>query len=644
MAASSRLTRKARRLARVAGQLVEVCEERLNLIYERVLAVAGDGEHSPLGPSGLNNDGTPLQLVLVSSQSSFDVRLIGDPCTFLGAGENRLHGSIEALRRILAENNVADFSKLSEESLLTVLPATPEARASYANGFVWLALSLRRPGIGFYLEAGPLGQAPGWEAALELLRKVTMAPPKTVELIEGLKTKTRVASVGVEGTNHANSRLKIYFRLAQPTSLPELGVDLFTARETGRFLEMAMGDSGLELDGLVMCLGINLTDGQLADCKIDLCGHCLTYSNQRWVEIVRDCVTEFGLASMPLERALETRDCRVAFIGFRISTAGERWLNIYLQGCDREDTPVDDEARAALEDGIQYLCRLQHDDGKWTDFQLPVGASDQWVTAYTGLALAQMGKSLRHDGALKAARQSAAWLLGNQHYDAGWGYNARVGPDTDSTAICLNLLKELGIGVRTADQDFLRQHWHVEGGFSTYRQDNAWGRPHWDVTPLAYLSLAEKDKHELRSQFLQALNDNRMAGNMWRSYWWRRPFYSTFITLETLDKLQISESGWPPLDRAGAQLAIDNSFDLACFIGIEILRGASREQLGPHVRTLLKWQKRSGSWPGEANLRVTDRGCYAPWQSPSGAYFSDEAGTITTATVIRVLTRYLNVR
>ena len=637
----SRLAWKTRRLARVAGQLAEVSDERLNLVYQRVLAVSPNGERSRYGPSALNNDGAPLQLVVVSSPTGSDLRLIGDPCAFLGKGEARYQYSIEALRRVLEDNGVAGFSKLAEESLLAVLPSTQAERARYTDGFIWIAASLRQPGIGFYLECGPLGHAGGWDAAIALLRKVAPAPEQIIRLIGELRNQTIVASIGVEGTDYANSRIKIYFRLSRPMALSELGVDFFTAQETNRFLNIAMGDFGLDLEGLVLCLGVSAAGGHLADAKIDLCGHCLPYSNQQWVAIVRRCVTEFGLQPIPIQEALETGDCRVAFIGLAVDKEGQRRLNVYFQGCDREDVPLRDETIAVLEDGITYLSRIQNDEGQWTDFQLPVGASDQWVTAYVGLALAQAGKYLQHEEALHVARKSAEWLRRNRHYEAGWGYNTKTGPDTDSTAVSLALFRELEIDVRNEDRNFVRQHWHAEGGFSTYLEANAWGRPHWDVTPLGYLALAEEDQDELRKSFLRALEDNKLAGNMWRSYWWRMPFYSTLITLETLETLQIPEPPSPTLP-ASPQMTIDNSFDLACLVGIEILRSAPLAQIGKHARTLFSWQQQDGSWPGHANLRVTDSSCYAPWESPSGEYFQDGAGTITTATALRVLTHYLS--
>lgn len=171
---------------------------------------------------------------------------------------------------------------------------------------------------------------------------------------------------------------------------------------------------------------------------------------------------------------------------------------------------------------------------------------------------------------------------------------------------------------------------------ATYDKDDAWGTAHWDVTPLGYLGLKDEDRQQLRDGFLKGLEVNRMAGGMWRAYWWRNSFYSTFVTLEALDSLSLKEPDFAP-DASFGPLKVDNAFDLACLIGIKALRSSPFEDIAPLLRLLLSWQRADGRWPGHPNLRVTDPSCYDPWLKPIGIYYTDEAASITTATVIRVL-------
>jgi hypothetical protein len=225
-------------------------------------------------------------------------------------------------------------------------------------------------------------------------------------------------------------------------------------------------------------------------------------------------------------------------------------------------------------------------------------------------------------------------------YPAGWGYNGRTGPDADSTAMTVALLDTLGAEVPAGDRAFLRRQWRPEGGMATYEGPQAWGHAHWDVTPWGYLGLGPGGREELRQSFERGLHANRTPDGLWRAYWWRRPFYSTFLTLEVLSELGLPEPALPVQAPTGP-VEIDNAFDLACWIGIQHFRGAPPERMGRYLRALLAMQRPDGRWPGHPNLRVTDETCEAPWEKPVGDYYLDEAATITTATVLRVLSHVL---
>ena len=203
--------------------------------------------------------------------------------------------------------------------------------------------------------------------------------------------------------------------------------------------------------------------------------------------------------------------------------------------------------------------------------------------------------------------------------------------------LALGLLRELGWPMRPEDQAFLRDRWQPEGGLATYDGPGAWGAAHWDVTPFGYLGLDPAEQTKLRESFLAALDASRLPNGMWRAYWWRNPFYSTFLTLEALAELGIEE----PDQAMEGPFEVDNPFDLACAIGIHRLRSDWTDGSNAALRRLLSWQQTDGRWPGHPNLRVTDDSCFEPWDEPVGDYYSDEAATVTTATVIRVLTLIL---
>jgi hypothetical protein len=623
----------AERLAGAGGPLVSA-------LVERVLASPAGGPG--LGHSRLNNDGTPLQLCLTATASSALLRLIGDPAAHL-APEARLRVSREALRAALMERGAQSLVPPVERSLRLLIPSAPEARARYPDGFIWIAVAPDRPEVGFYVEAAPLGHQQGWERAqcwLEELLPCSEAARRTVAV---LRETAIVSSMGLEGSRPEDCRAKVYFRFARPTPLGELAPDLFAAEEMRRCLRIAMGEHGVGLDGLVASVGFRVASGEVADVKIDLCGHCLPYDNEEWLARIEGCRSEMSVHALPVREALGTGDCEVAFFGVGLTARREPRLNVYLKPRGCRVSPGEEELRAALDDAVRYLIGIQDRHGSWTDYHLPVGPSDQWTTAYVGHALARCGPRLDLPQALAAAGRAADWLVREKGYHAGWGYNGRTGPDADSTAIALALMRALDRPVGAEDRAFLRAHWRPEGGAATYQAPHAWGTAHWDVTPWAYLVLAREDREALRESFLMALRASLMPNGLWRSYWWRRPFYSTFVTLEVLAELGIPEPS-EALPAHSAPIEIDNAFDLACWIGIENFRAASPHRIGAHLRALLDWQEAGGRWPPHPNLRVTDESCYAPWEAPVGACYADEKATVTTATAVRVLTHLLSRR
>ena len=639
MIRSARLGQKVRRLVLLAEQLAGESGRAADCCYQ-LLDSDGSATDYLAGVSCLNNDGVPLQLCLTSGRNGVALRAIGDPGAFYSSTEERYHSSIRTLLRAIESNHAPELTALAKETIALLTPQTAHERNTYRHGFVWIAASPDQPGIAFYLEMAPLGPEKGWLAVERWLEHVLPSPDAARRILKPLSRHCVVASAGLEGSTVQNTRAKIYFRLLEPMGLGALGVDMFSSKEMKDFLSIAMGSHEVDREGLVMSVGFGLSTRELADAKIDLCGHCLTHTPDAWSSVVRQITRRFSLAPLEPSPILDGGEYQVAFIGLGLTTDHQPRLNLYVKHGAQTGAPEPDETLSALSDALRYLQSIQGQDGSWDDFHLPMGVSDQWVTAYAALALAQCGKTSGSSDAVDAAMKGATWLSENRTYKAGWGYNGATGPDSDSTAVAIALFDELGMPAPEQDRVFLRDHWREGDGIATYDGPEAWGVGHWDVTPWGYHGLPPEDRENYREQFLSALGNNRMGNGFWRSYWWRNPYYSTFVTLEVLDRLGIPEPA-AAFDRPVASIQIDNPFDLGCYIGIESLRDPSDHRIGGHLRALLNWQEASGRWRGAANLRVTDDTCYAPWDNPAGLYYEDEKSTITTATIARVLSRIL---
>ena len=280
----------------------------------------------------------------------------------------------------------------------------------------------------------------------------------------------------------------------------------------------------------------------------------------------------------------------------------------------------------------RFLVAHQSPEGWWRDYDnLPVGASDGWVTAYVGRALADAAAAGIESAAAASARRAAAWLRDVRAYPAGWGYNAQTGPDADSTAHAIALLRACDIPVGTADVAWLRGRFRDNGGCATYDRKDAWGVAHVDVTPVAFLALPDTARAEIAPGVRRFIEVCRNADGTWPAYWWRTCHYSTYWNLRALAAID----GQPPLETPGCDEGeAGSAFDLAFAVGASALAGGP---FSARLRRLLRQQSDDGSWPGAANLRVTDPRCLRPWETPAGLLYVDTQRLLTTASVLLVL-------
>ncbi len=133
--------------------------------------------------------------------------------------------------------------------------------------------------------------------------------------------------------------------------------------------------------------------------------------------------------------------------------------------------PFETQVRAALDAGVEFLAGSRNPNGWWKDFELAAGASDTWVTAYVGRALAGVDEPQSWEMA------HAAWCLMKErlHQQGGWGYNLKIPPDADSTAWAILLGESVGDSsspVLRKAKDFLRSHLRPSGGVATYAEES----------------------------------------------------------------------------------------------------------------------------------------------------------------------------
>lgn len=294
---------------------------------------------------------------------------------------------------------------------------------------------------------------------------------------------------------------------------------------------------------------------------------------------------------------------------------------------------------AALDRALARLVAAQHDDGHWEDYELPIGRSDSWVTAYLTTALAELGRAGGSADAAMAAGRGATWLTSRRSYPCGWGYNAQAGPDADSTAWALRALRAAGSTIRSADIRLLHTHQQPSGGVTTYLHGpEHWSDPHPDVTPVAALALWDAGCQSPIAPALAYLSEMRHADGSWPAYWWSTAHYSTLLNVElraALGRLEGNEQPVVLLDDPAFR--VETALDLACILGtVAIGKGPSTvtRQLAGELVAL---QRPDGSWEPSPRLRVTDPACAQPWHTSSGKVYADVNALHTTATAMHAL-------
>ena len=209
-------------------------------------------------------------------------------------------------------------------------------------------------------------------------------------------------------------------------------------------------------------------------------------------------------------------------------------MNVYIEPPLPEDRPAvaaprRRSVRAALQAALNFLWRCQR-DGWWQDFELPVGVSDQWVTAYVLWKLGDVPPGLldaQHIGTACERLRACGAAAG------GWGYHGGTPIDADSTSLAILALRAHGIKVPEGAAAFVAACQTAEGGIATYPSGSepggSWTRAVCDVTPVALMAALRGTPGEAAA--LQYLARSRGDDGCWPAFWWHSKMYPTHLAL-----------------------------------------------------------------------------------------------------------------
>jgi hypothetical protein len=289
------------------------------------VCLSGDGEGRRT--SSLNNDGTPVQIAVVTGPGERSVRLLMDPAHLEPDPVRRCERALAAAGRLLEPLGEPGRSAAFQAALRAALPGEEEVRAWLDGGAIWLAANLEGRGVGAYISARWGAPAQRWGRVLAWFGERNGSATSTLGCLFSV---AEPASVGLEAGAAAGLRLKIYFRLRRPQQLVRLGLPGLDHPALRNFLGLVVRDRGIALSGLVLSVSASVRSGRISS-KVDICAHCLRYSNPEWAEIIAKLAEVSVLPDPSVAAALLAGRAEMAFIGFSPSLDGAHRLNCYLK-------------------------------------------------------------------------------------------------------------------------------------------------------------------------------------------------------------------------------------------------------------------------------------------------------------------------
>ncbi len=339
-----------------------------------------------------------------------------------------------------------------------------------------------------------------------------------------------------------------------------------------------------------------------------------------------------------------------------------------------------ERARQATAAAKTFLENQQSSDGLWRDFVTLAGESSEWVGAFVLHALRLIDPT--HPSISTGVRA----LLRHQRPCGGWGYNASVPPDADSTAWALLAMAgaaEPNVAAIDRARQYLLAHQHHSGGFSTYLPSDGidryldvpdptfttgWCLPHTCLTGSAIQALVAhgeaSSSASIRTGIAYLKRAQEPAGT-WDSYWWRGFSYPTYqalaaLALErgteaprrtkcaaTLIETQHTDGSW---NDAGGQKGTPfaTAFGLLSLLTATQVPGRHlAESSHAACAWLVNQQRDDGSWRTAPTLRIPAPNNLVPtaikWHINglgTGVVIADRRRIFTTAATLWALSAY----
>jgi hypothetical protein len=303
-------------------------------------------------------------------------------------------------------------------------------------------------------------------------------------------------------------------------------------------------------------------------------------------------------------------------------------------GGPSETTTADTHATiaASISEGLEFLERTQRSHGLWRGFMLMPGASTDWISAHVALLLEDVPET--HALRERVARGLLAHAAGRP----GWGYNGRVGIDSDSSAQAIMVLHRFDHAIVPAWIERLLSTRCEDGGFATFastrpdgRPRTWWEMPHTDVTLMVIEALSRLDGYGEERDAALAWLSSQLRDGVLPAYWWTSAAYSLWAQGRAGFELETTA-------RRATELLADEQRPvyLAMLISAALAHGGWSAPLDAAVARLVHERRRDGSWCCAPCLRTTRANHPGGFNAP-GPTYADRYRAFSTAHAVAAL-------
>jgi len=287
----------------------------------------------------------------------------------------------------------------------------------------------------------------------------------------------------------------------------------------------------------------------------------------------------------------------------------------------------------AISAGIRFVLAMRQ-GRHWADFNLPVGGSDAWVTAYVLVRLAEIPADCLSYTTRQQVEDSLDWLMEARTAGGAWGYSSQVEDDADSTAWAILALRRYGRPVPAPAFELMERCRKTDGGYAYYPEESFLSKP-WkmgtpDVTAVAVNALRMLDTRAegfLSEKWLQSDRPRSRPAPASR-------LSSRFYACSAVLDWDAGLAPWSVLNKLCELMSYyntENAFEqallLRCLTQLRVKKAWSA------AANLRRMQQFDGGWPASALLRPVSTKA----TEGTGPLYLDHQRIFTTVTAVSAL-------